>query len=59
MVERVAERGIQLTLTDEAEQLLGNMGYDTCLRRPPSAPRDPEASAEAAAGRLGQRHARV
>ncbi|HWX95716.1 MAG TPA: AAA family ATPase [Solirubrobacteraceae bacterium] len=28
VVERVAERGIQLTLTDAAKQLLGNMGYD-------------------------------
>jgi ATP-dependent Clp protease ATP-binding subunit ClpB len=28
VIERVAERGIELTLTDEAKQLLGNMGYD-------------------------------
>jgi ATP-dependent Clp protease ATP-binding subunit ClpB len=28
VIERVAERGVQLTLTDEAKQLLGNMGYD-------------------------------
>ncbi|HEX4189036.1 MAG TPA: ATP-dependent chaperone ClpB [Solirubrobacteraceae bacterium] len=28
VVERVAERGVELTLTDEAKQLLGNMGYD-------------------------------
>jgi ATP-dependent Clp protease ATP-binding subunit ClpB len=28
VVERVAERGVHLTLTDEAKQLLGNMGYD-------------------------------
>ncbi len=25
---RLAERGVQVTLTDEAKQLLGNMGYD-------------------------------
>jgi ATP-dependent Clp protease ATP-binding subunit ClpB len=28
LVERVAERGVQLSLTDEAAQLLGSMGYD-------------------------------
>jgi ATP-dependent Clp protease ATP-binding subunit ClpB len=28
VIERVAERGVQLTLTDDAKQLLGNMGYD-------------------------------
>jgi ATP-dependent Clp protease ATP-binding subunit ClpB len=28
VVERVAERGVELTLTDDAKQLLGNMGYD-------------------------------
>jgi ATP-dependent Clp protease ATP-binding subunit ClpB len=28
VIERVAERGVQVTLTDEARQLLGNMGYD-------------------------------
>jgi ATP-dependent Clp protease ATP-binding subunit ClpB len=28
VTERVAERGVQLTLTDDARQLLGNMGYD-------------------------------
>ena len=28
VIERVAERGVHLTLTDEAKQLLGNMGYD-------------------------------
>jgi ATP-dependent Clp protease ATP-binding subunit ClpB len=28
VIERVAERGVQLTLTDEAKQLLGDMGYD-------------------------------
>jgi ATP-dependent Clp protease ATP-binding subunit ClpB len=28
VIERVAERGIEVTLTDEAKQLLGNMGYD-------------------------------
>src|SRR5438309_5427553 len=28
VIERVAERGVQLALTDEAKQLLGNMGYD-------------------------------
>jgi ATP-dependent Clp protease ATP-binding subunit ClpB len=28
LVARVAERGVQVTLTDEAKQLLGNMGYD-------------------------------
>jgi len=28
VIERVAERGIALTLTDEAKQLLGNLGYD-------------------------------
>ena len=28
VVERVAERGIQVTLTDQARELLGNMGYD-------------------------------
>ncbi len=26
--ERVAERGVQITLTDKARELLGNMGYD-------------------------------
>ena len=28
MIERVAERGVQVTLTDAARELLGNMGYD-------------------------------
>src|SRR6202171_3078230 len=28
VIERVAERGVELTLTDEARELLGNMGYD-------------------------------
>ncbi len=28
VVERVAERGVQLTLSDDARQLLGSMGYD-------------------------------
>jgi ATP-dependent Clp protease ATP-binding subunit ClpB len=28
VVERVAERGVSLTLTDQARELLGNMGYD-------------------------------
>ena len=28
MIERVAERGVQVTLTDEARELLGNLGYD-------------------------------
>jgi ATP-dependent Clp protease ATP-binding subunit ClpB len=28
VIERVAERGVQITLTDQARQLLGNMGYD-------------------------------
>ncbi len=28
VIERVAERGVSLTLTDEARELLGNMGYD-------------------------------
>jgi ATP-dependent Clp protease ATP-binding subunit ClpB len=28
VIERIAERGIEVTLTDEAKQLLGNMGYD-------------------------------
>ncbi len=28
LVERVAERGVQLSLTDEAAELLGSMGYD-------------------------------
>jgi ATP-dependent Clp protease ATP-binding subunit ClpB len=28
VVERVAERGVQLTLTDDARELLGNLGYD-------------------------------
>jgi ATP-dependent Clp protease ATP-binding subunit ClpA len=28
VIERVRERGIELTLTDDACQLLGNMGYD-------------------------------
>jgi ATP-dependent Clp protease ATP-binding subunit ClpB len=28
VIERVADRGVQLTLTDEAKQLLGNLGYD-------------------------------
>jgi ATP-dependent Clp protease ATP-binding subunit ClpB len=28
VTQRVAERGIELTLTDEARQLLGNLGYD-------------------------------
>jgi ATP-dependent Clp protease ATP-binding subunit ClpB len=28
VVERVAERGVHLTLTDDARELLGNMGYD-------------------------------
>jgi ATP-dependent Clp protease ATP-binding subunit ClpB len=28
VIERVAERGVQLTLTDEAKKLLGDMGYD-------------------------------
>jgi ATP-dependent Clp protease ATP-binding subunit ClpB len=28
VIERVAERGVQVTLTDEARELLGNMGYD-------------------------------
>jgi ATP-dependent Clp protease ATP-binding subunit ClpB len=28
VIERVAERGVQVTLTKEARELLGNMGYD-------------------------------
>ena len=28
VVERVAERGVEVTLTDDARELLGNMGYD-------------------------------
>ncbi len=28
VVERVSERGVELTLTDHARELLGNMGYD-------------------------------
>jgi ATP-dependent Clp protease ATP-binding subunit ClpB len=28
VIERVAERGVQLTLTDSAREMLGNMGYD-------------------------------
>jgi len=28
VVERVAERGVHVTLTDDARQLLGNLGYD-------------------------------
>ncbi len=28
VIERVAERGVAVTLTDEARELLGNMGYD-------------------------------
>jgi ATP-dependent Clp protease ATP-binding subunit ClpB len=28
VIERVAERGIEVTLTDGARELLGNMGYD-------------------------------
>ena len=28
VIKRVAERGVQVTLTDEARQLLANMGYD-------------------------------
>jgi ATP-dependent Clp protease ATP-binding subunit ClpB len=28
VIERVAERGIEVTLTDAAKQLLGNLGYD-------------------------------
>ena len=28
VIERVAERGVTVTLTDEARELLGNMGYD-------------------------------
>jgi ATP-dependent Clp protease ATP-binding subunit ClpB len=28
VIERVAERGVQVTLTDDASELLGNMGYD-------------------------------
>jgi ATP-dependent Clp protease ATP-binding subunit ClpB len=28
VIERVAERGVELTLTEKARELLGNMGYD-------------------------------
>ncbi len=28
VIERVAERGVRVTLSDEARELLGNMGYD-------------------------------
>ena len=28
VIERVAERGVQITLSDDAKQLLGNLGYD-------------------------------
>jgi ATP-dependent Clp protease ATP-binding subunit ClpB len=28
VIERVAERGVQVTLTDDARTLLGNLGYD-------------------------------
>jgi ATP-dependent Clp protease ATP-binding subunit ClpB len=28
LIERVSERGVQVTLTDAARELLGNMGYD-------------------------------
>jgi len=28
VIERLADRGVQLTLTADAKQLLGNLGYD-------------------------------
>jgi ATP-dependent Clp protease ATP-binding subunit ClpB len=28
VIDRVAERGVEVTLTDDARQLLGNLGYD-------------------------------
>jgi ATP-dependent Clp protease ATP-binding subunit ClpB len=28
VIDRVAERGVEVTLTDDARTLLGNMGYD-------------------------------
>ena len=28
MIERVAERGVEVTLTDDARTLLGDLGYD-------------------------------
>jgi len=38
VIERVAERGVQLTLTEDAKQLLGDMGYDPVYgARPPAA----------------------
>ena len=44
VIERVAERGVQVTLTDDARTLLGNLGYDPALRRAAAAPGDPEAA---------------
>jgi len=47
VIARVAERGVQVTLTDEARELIANMGYDPTYgaRR---APRDSEAAGRSA-----------
>ena len=55
VVDRVAERGVQVTLTDAARTLLGNLGYDPDLRRPAAAPGDPEAAHRPARARAAAR----
>ena len=44
VIERVAERGVQVTLTDTARELLGEPGLRPQLRGPAAAPCDPEAA---------------
>ena len=44
VIERVAERGVQVDAHRRRRELLGNMGYDPDLRRAPAAARDPEAA---------------
>ncbi len=44
VIERVAERGVQLEITPAARELLGNMGYDPTYGARPLAARDPEAA---------------
>ena len=60
VIERVAERGVEVTLTDEARTLLGDLGYDPDLRGAAAEKGDSKAAhgsscAGAAAGRAARR----
>ena len=64
VLRRVAERGVEVTLTDKAKELLGNLGYDPVYGARPLRAGDPEAAdrpprAGAAAGRDPRRRQRA